>query len=73
MTFQAYCPYCEKKVTALTVLAGNALKLALDNNGDIRVMRTTNAGDHVWHLDNQEKENLRNRVASGDIALGASS
>jgi len=73
MTLQAYCPYCEKKVTALTVLAGNALKLALDSIGDVRVIHTTNAGDHVWHLDNQEKENLRNRVASGDIALGASS
>jgi hypothetical protein len=26
MNFQAYCPYCEKKVTALTLLSGVKLK-----------------------------------------------
>jgi hypothetical protein len=72
MKFQAYCPYCESKVTAYTALAGNELRLALDSKGDIQVMHTTNV-DHQWKLNNQEKENLRNKIASGDLSVGASS
>jgi hypothetical protein len=65
MTFQAYCPHCEKKVTAHTLLSGKEPKAALDNNGEVEVMHTAENGDHAWRLNNQEKENLRNAIAKG--------
>jgi hypothetical protein len=59
MTFQAYCPYCEKTVRAFTLLGGNELQLALENNGDIQVVHTPEtASDHMWRLNRQEKEHL---------------
>ncbi len=60
MTFQAYCFVCEKKVAALTLLGRNKVKLALDNDGDVEVMHTTeNHVDHKWKLNSREKDNLR--------------
>jgi hypothetical protein len=73
MKFQAYCPYCQSKVTTNTALAGNELKVALDSNGDVQVGHLTNAGDHQWNLNNHEKENLRNKIAFGELSIGASS
>ena len=58
MTVQAYCPYCEKTVSAYTLLGGDELRLALDSNGDIQVMHTPGPGDHIWRLNRQEKEHL---------------
>ena len=73
MKFQAYCPYCKRKVTTYTALAGNELKLALDSNGDVQVGHLTNARDHQWNLNNHEKENLRNKIAFEELSIGASS
>jgi chromosome condensin MukBEF ATPase and DNA-binding subunit MukB len=73
MKFQAYCPYCQRKVTTYTALAGNELKLALDSNGDVQVRHLTNARDHQWNLNNHEKENLRNKIAFEELSIGASS
>lgn len=50
-------------VTALPMSDNSELKLALDSNADVRVMHITPAGDHVWSLNNQEKQNLRNTIA----------
>ena len=72
MKFQAYCPYCESKVTVYTYLDGSALKLALDSDEGIRVMHTADI-DHQWNLNNHERKNLRDSIASGLLSLGASS
>jgi hypothetical protein len=59
MTFQAYCPYCETKVSALTLLDGD------DFGGRLKkVMHVSADGDHPWELNNHEKENLRNMKAN---------
>jgi len=71
MNFTAYCPHCEKPVTAHTLLNAKELKEALDNDKEVKVMHTVDI-DHLWVLNYQEKENLRGRIASGEIALGAS-
>jgi hypothetical protein len=71
MTFQAYCFACGKKVTAMTLLDGEDLALALENNTDIEVVHLTeNDGDHRWKLNNQEKENIRNAKAAGTFPFG---
>jgi hypothetical protein len=67
MTFQAYCPECEKKVTAITMLDGDVLWQSLDSGADVEVMHTTEKGDHRWKLNNYEKENLRKKKAEGLI------
>lgn len=69
MNFLAYCPHCEKKVSTLTMLAGRELKAALDSNGEVKVMHVAAGGDHLWNLNSNEKENLRNQVASGGVSL----
>jgi hypothetical protein len=70
MRFVTYCQFCETKVTACTLLAGNELKLALDSNEDIEVGHpVTNAGDHRWNLINEEKQVLRNKIASGELSV----
>jgi hypothetical protein len=45
------------------MLENSELKTALDSNADIEVMHITAVGDHIWSLNNQEKENLRNTIA----------
>ena len=50
-------------VTALPLLDNSELKPALDSNADVRVMHIAPVGDHVWSLNDQEKENLRNTIA----------
>jgi len=59
ISLRAYCPGCKKIVTALPLLENSELKPALDSNADIEVMHITAVGDHIWSLNNQEKENLR--------------
>jgi len=63
ISLRAYCPGCKKIVTALPLLENSELKPALDSNADIEVMHITAVGDHIWSLNNQEKENLRNTIA----------
>jgi hypothetical protein len=65
MTFHAYCPYCETKVGAVTLLGGDELKAALISDADIEVMHLSNNGDHQWKLIKQEKKNLRKTVSEG--------
>ena len=57
MHFLVYCPHCESRITANTILGGNDLKLALASGADVEVMHFTGI-DHRWKLNNQEKENL---------------
>jgi hypothetical protein len=59
ISLRAYCPGYKKIVTALPLLENSELKPALDSNADIEVMHITAVGDHIWNLNNQEKENLR--------------
>jgi hypothetical protein len=63
ISLRAYCPSCKKMVTALPLLDNSELKPALDSNADVRVMHIAPGGDHVWSLNNQEKENLRHTIA----------
>jgi hypothetical protein len=63
ISLQAYGPYCKKRVTALPMLDNSKLRPALDNNADVRVMHIATGGDHIWSLNNQEKENLRKTTA----------
>ena len=63
ISLRAYCPYCKKTVTVLPVLDNSELKQALDNNAEVGVMHIAPGGDHIWSLNNQEKENLRNTIA----------
>ena len=68
MTFQAYCPYCDKIVRAFTLLGGNELQLALDSNGDIQVVHTSGTrGDHVWRLNRREKEHLHSAFSLNSL------
>jgi hypothetical protein len=45
------------------MLGGNDLRLALADNAEIEVMH----GDHVWNLNDQDKEHLRNAKAKGTV------
>lgn len=66
MTFQAYCPFCEKAVAAEPMLGRNDLRLALAHNAEIEVMHSTeNDGDHIWNLNDPDKEHLREMKAEG--------
>jgi hypothetical protein len=67
MILQAYCPECERKVTAMTLLHVDVLWQSLDSGADIEVMHTTEKGDHRWKLNNYERENLRKKKAEGLI------
>jgi hypothetical protein len=63
MTFQAYCPYCEKKVNAVTLLADDEFKHALDSDAVVKVMHLPDGKpDHRWHLNSQEKKHLRSQL-----------
>jgi sarcosine oxidase delta subunit len=44
MQFLAYCPYCEKKVSASTELDGDALKKALATDATIRIIHLPTGG-----------------------------
>jgi hypothetical protein len=61
MIFQAYCPYCEKTVSAATLLDGDDLKQhARDSDAVIEVMHLPDGEpDHRWNLMAQEKDHLR--------------
>lgn len=66
MTLQSYCPFCNKTVAAEPLLGGKDLRLALADNAEIEVMHSTEThGDHVWNLNDQDKEHLRNAKAKG--------
>ena len=60
--FQAYCNDCQKTVTVQLLLSSSDLKLALDNDADVKVMHTVpNVGDHEWSLSSQDKDNMRHQ------------
>jgi hypothetical protein len=59
MKFQAYCPDCNKIVSAWTILDERNLKRALETDSSVRVMHPAPKGDHVWCLDQTAKTNLR--------------
>jgi hypothetical protein len=67
MILQAYCPECEKKVTAMTLFHVDLLWQSLDSGADVEVMHTTEKGDHRWKLNKDERENLRKKKAEGLI------
>jgi hypothetical protein len=67
MNFQAYCFKCEKRVTALSLLADDEFWAAIDTNTEIEVMHTADEGDHRWKLNGHEKEKLRTDRAKGLI------
>ncbi len=67
MSFRAYCPHCQAKVTAGTVLGRAELIAALDSRGEVNVMHVSNGGDHSWSLIKDEKENLRKAIVTGLI------
>ena len=67
MTFQAYCPYCEQTVAAVSTLTDTKLWAALENDADVEVMHVSPDGDHRWNLNHYEKEHLRKRDAEGLI------
>jgi hypothetical protein len=46
------------------MLGGNDLRLALADNAEIEVTHSTdNDGDHIWNLNDQDKEHLRDTKA----------
>lgn len=66
ISFQAYCPHCEKSVNAF--LVRGSLEKLQKNEGDVEVGHPTNdphVGDHTWRLIKQEKDNLRRMIADG--------
>ena len=65
MTFLAYCPFCETKVTALPIMGGDDFWLAVKYKGVVEVVHPVDGPDHRWKLNNQEKENLWNMKAQG--------
>jgi hypothetical protein len=65
LTFQAYCPDCNKTVNASTILDLSGVKRALETNSNVRVMHPTPKGDHVWGLDQTAKTKLRKAIAEG--------
>lgn len=70
MEFLAYCPFCESKVTAYTILEGDELKRALEANATIEVMHVATIssggevadGDHGWNLIGHESDNLLKKI-----------
>jgi hypothetical protein len=63
MHLLAYCPHCESRITANTVLGGDDLELAMASSANVEVMHFTGI-DHRWKLSNQEKDNLRREIES---------
>jgi hypothetical protein len=66
MKFLAYCPHCEIRVNADTMLSGSELHLALDSSGEIHISHVAKV-DHQWQLNNHEKQTLRNRIVFGSL------
>jgi hypothetical protein len=69
MKFQAYCPQCQIRVAAYTMLMGTELQFALHSDSDVDVIDATNI-HHQWKLKNREKITLRDRIASGNLSTG---
>jgi len=67
MTSQAYCPYCEQTVAAVSMLTDSKLWPALENDADVEVMHVSPDGDHRWNLNYYEKEHLRKKHTEGLI------
>lgn len=70
MRFSIYCPFCETKVTAYTLLAGDELKIALDS-GDVEIGHPVTGPDHRWNMNQDLKDVLRKKLASGELTTGA--
>ena len=65
MTVQAYCPECEKTVSAQTLLDGEGLKRGLSRNQEINVIHAVTFPeriDHCWTLSDLEKRTLRGTI-----------
>jgi hypothetical protein len=67
ISFIDHCPICGRNVSASPILSRVELTTALAGNADIRVVHLAEAGDHVWSLNDQQKANLRKRMAEGPI------
>ena len=60
MSFQAYCPYCKKQVTAYVVNSEEVMHdLNVERVGH-RQWKDENVGHHRWKLNKDERENLPN-------------
>ena len=64
MTFNAYCPYCQKTVHASTVVSGEELLMALRADGTVSMIHTVEV-DHTWNLNRVEKQNLLGQLEGG--------
>jgi hypothetical protein len=59
MTFEAYCPECEKTVTASPMLNPDAFWMALKSDADVEAMHVPGGKpDHRWKLNQYERKNL---------------
>ena len=62
-----HCNACDKTVSALVMVPPAELIGALVQSGSIRVMHTAADGDHVWTLNDLEKDNLRKLATNGQL------
>ncbi len=60
MPFQAFCPKCNKTVTAFAIPTPNIsgkptanLRVAVNNGGRIEITHPTHEGEHRWIVSNQ--------------------
>jgi hypothetical protein len=64
MTSLAYCPRCEQKVSAFTILSDAEVWRALTTGTEIKIMHThPETGDHIWILNKYERDNLRAQLS----------
>ena len=64
LSINAYCPYCEKTVAAMTLLGRDELIDALASDGDVEVMHLAGS-DHRWRLNRAEKDHIRKTISEG--------
>jgi len=64
--FLAFCPECKQQVTATALFTRAEAKEALTTGAELEVMHATDS-DHRWYLDEQERENLRRRIGTGEV------
>jgi len=66
ISFLALCPKCNQQVTATPLFTRAEAKEALSTGAELEVMHATDS-DHRWYLDEQERENLRRRIGTGEV------
>ena len=64
-TVQSHCDTCNKVVSVTPMLSRDEIVSALQGGLDVKVMHATAENEHIWNLDDNDKQNLSEALAKG--------